>query len=161
MTLIVVDMHLSGIKYILVFYAITAPNIIFADYVQLLTRLIYLLVYHLLSTNLPPMAMVNTNIGQSIELWNLAKIHTNNLKYGSWNDSFTFKIAIFHYICSRINVLPKTKMKIFPTILKKSALNYYYSNISISAVVMNFDQICNFIRNYFEEVKFKQSVLLK
>ena len=40
-------------------------------------------------------------------------------------------------------------------------LDYYYSKISTSAVAMNFDQVCDFIRNYFEKAKYKQSILSK
>ncbi len=45
--------------------------------------------------------------------------------------------------------------------LKGLALDYYYSNISTSAVAMNFDQVCNSIRNYFEGAEYKRSVLSK
>ena len=45
--------------------------------------------------------------------------------------------------------------------LKGLALDYYYSNISTSAVALNFGQVCNSIRNYFEKAKYKQNILLK
>ena len=102
-----------------------------------------------------------TSLGHGRELSNLAKIYTNNKKYSDRNDSFIFKLAIFHNICLRADVLPETKMKAFPTMLKGLVLDYYYSNISIYAIVINFDQVCNSIKNYFEGVKYKQSVLLK
>ena len=52
-------------------------------------------------------------------------------------------------------------MKTFPTMLKGFALDYYYSDISTSAVALNFDQVCNSIRNYFEGAEYKRSVLSK
>lgn len=39
--------------------------------------------------------------------------------------------------------------------LKGLALDYFYSNISTSTIAINFNQVCNFIRDYFEAVKYK------
>lgn len=103
---------------------------------------------------------VTTSIGHSRELLNLAKININEVKYSGCNNSFTFKLATFHDICSRVNISPKPKMKVFSTMLKSLALNYYYSNITISDAI-NFDQVSNSIRNYFERVKYKQSISSK
>ena len=44
--------------------------------------------------------------------------------------------------------------------LKGLVLDYYYSNINTSGN-MNFDQLCNSIKNYFEGVVYKQNILLK
>lgn len=52
-------------------------------------------------------------------------------------------------------------MMVFSTILKKLALDYYYSNISTSAVALNFKQIRNYIRNYFKGAEYKRTVLSK
>lgn len=52
-------------------------------------------------------------------------------------------------------------MKIFSTIFKSLALDYYYLNISISTIAINLDQVYNFIKNYFKRVKYKQNVLFK
>ena len=112
------------------------------------------------NTGLLPAITVTTTIGHGRKLSNLAKIYTNKAKYSGRNDSFTFKLAIFHDICSRANVPPEAKIKAFSTMLKGLALDYYYSNISTSGT-MNFDQVCNSIRNYFERAEYKQSVLSK
>ena len=106
----------------------------------------------------PPSA---TSTSHGRELSNLAKMYTEEAKYSGRNDSFTFKLAIFHDICSRADVPREAKMKAFPTMLKGLALDYYYSNISTSTVAMNFDQVCNSIWNYFEGAEYKQSVLSK
>lgn len=37
-------------------------------------------------------------------------------------------------------------------------LNYYYLDISISDIGINFDPIYNLISDYFEKVKYKQSI---
>ncbi len=90
--------------------------------------------------------MITTSIGHSRELSNLAKIYTDEAKYSGRNNSFTFKLAIFHDICFSADVPPEAKMKVFPTMLKGLALDYYSSNIGISSTVMNSDQIRYLIR---------------
>ncbi len=94
----------------------------------------------------PPVATITTSIGHGRELSNLAKIYTDKAKYCDRNDSFTFKLAIFHDIYSRADVPPEAKMKVFPTMLKGPVLDNYSLNIGISGTVMNFDQTCYSIR---------------
>ncbi len=91
-------------------------------------------------------ATSTTSTGHGRELSNLAKIYTDDAKYSGRNDSFTFKLAIFHDICSRADVPTEAKMKAFPTMLKGLALDNYSSNIGISGTVMNSDQIRYSIR---------------
>lgn len=93
-------------------------------------------------------------ISYSKELLNLIKTYINKEKYNGYNNSFIFKLAIFHNIYLKANFLLKAKMKAFSTIFKSLALNYYYSNVSTNSAI-NFDQVCNFIRNYFENAKYK------
>lgn len=107
------------------------------------------------------MVTVTTNISHSRELSNLAKIYTDDAKYSSRNNSFTFKLASFYDIYSRADVLPKAKMKAFPIMFKGLALDYYYLNISTSIIIINFDQVFNSIRNYFERAEYKQSIFSK
>jgi hypothetical protein len=38
------------------------------------------------------------------ELANLAKLYTNEAKYNDENDSFSFKLTIFHDMCDRADV---------------------------------------------------------
>lgn len=118
-------------------------------------------IYHSQFANQPPAVIVTTSIIYSRRLSNLAKIYTNDIKYSGYNHSFTFKLAILNNICLRAYILLKIKMKVFSTMLKGLVLDHYYLNISINAVAMNFDQVCNSIMNYFEETKYKQSVFLK
>lgn len=138
-----VYVQLAGIKYTLIpyttpaFYTIPIFNATSVDNIQLLTEPIYLAVYYLLSANYLSTAMVTTSISHGKKLSDLAKIYTKDVKYSNSNDSFTFKLAIFYNICSKADVLSKTKMKAFFTMLKSLALDYYYSNISISVVAIN------------------------
>lgn len=97
--------------------------------------------------------MLTIKISQSKKLANLAKNYTNDTKYSGCNDSFTLELAIFHNIYLRPNVPPETKMKAFFTMLKDFMIDY--SNISTSVVALNFDQVYNSIRNYFEEAEYK------
>lgn len=125
------------------------------SHTQPLTGPAHLAVYPLLSTIDPPVTTITISIGYGRELSNLAKFYTDDIKYNSCNNSFTFKLAIFYNICVRANVLHEAKMKVFSTMLKGLALDYYYLNISTNTVTMNFDQVCISIRNYFKGAKYK------
>ena len=108
-----------------------------ANHTQLSTRSAYPAVYHSSSASHPHTATVTTSIGNNKELSNLAKIYTDDVKYSGHNDSFTFKLAIFHDTCLRAHVPSEAKMKAFSTILKGPALDNCLSNIGISGTVMN------------------------
>lgn len=54
----------------------------------------------------------------------------------------------------------KQKLKAISTIIKSFILNYYNSNININIIIVNFNQIYNFIQNYFKGVEYKQTVFL-
>ena len=69
--------------------------------------------------------------GYRRELSIIIKIYIEESKYGGNRDSFDFKLAIFHNIYRRINILYKAKAKAFPTILKGLALNFYYLNHTV------------------------------
>lgn len=97
----------------------------------------------------------------SKKLLNLATIYIDDTQYNGCNNSFTFKLAIFYNICLRTKILTEAKIKAFPILLKDLVLDYYYSNISISVITINFNQVYNSIRNYFEGAKYKQIFLLK
>ena len=104
---------------------------------------------------------ITTISDYSRELSNLAKMYTKESKYSGKNNSFTFKLAIFNDICSRADVPSEVRIKAFPTMLKGLALDYYYSNIGITSLTMNFDQVCYLIQTYFEGAKYKKSILSK
>lgn len=66
------------------------------------------------------------------------------MKYSNKNNSFIFKLTIFHDICARGDISHKMKFKAFPAILTGLALDHYYSNISISTTAM-FKKVCDLI----------------
>lgn len=47
----------------------------------------------------------------------LAKMYTEDAKYSGEEDSFTFKLSMFHDICNKADVLQEAKLKAFPTML--------------------------------------------
>ncbi len=96
------------------------------------------------------------------ELANLAKLYTNEAKYSDENDSFSFKLTIFHDMCDRTDVLQSAKLKAFSIMLKDLTLDYYYSNMFTSTVtVITFDEICFSMKNYFEDVEYRRDILFK
>jgi hypothetical protein len=94
------------------------------------------------------------------ELANLAKLYTNEAKYSDENNSFFFKLTIFHDMCDRVDVSQSAKLKAFSTMLKDLILDYYYSNIYIDIFII-FDEVCFSMKNYFEDVEYRQDILFK
>ena len=107
-----------------------------------------------------PASTTPITTGHGRELSNLAKMYTDETKYSGENDSFAFKLTIFHDICARADVPQEAKLKVFPTMLKGLALDYYYSNVSISGP-MTFDEVCWAMKSYFEGTEYRRSVLSK
>ena len=77
------------------------------------------------------------------------------------NDFFSFKLIIFHDICIKANLHQNFRLTMFFIMLKDFAFDYYYSNILNLKHVLNFDQICHIIKNYFENAEYKQIKLNK
>lgn len=65
---------------------------------------------------------------------------------------------IFYNIYAKANVPHNILLKAFPTMFTSLTLDYNYSNISINIVIM-FEEVCDLIPTYFEEVEYKRSVL--
>ena len=94
--------------------------------------------------NIPPLNMFQ-NIPLNMPIWNkptskgyrqelntIIKIYIKESKYGGNRDSFNFKLAIFHNIYGRVNILYKAKAKAFPMMLKGLVLNFFYLNNTIN-----------------------------
>ena len=81
-------------------------------------------------------------------------MYTNEERYSSENDNFTYKLTIFHDICARADVPQEAKSKAFPTMLKGLALDYYYSNLGMNGSLA-FDEICYAMRSYFEGAEYR------
>ena len=99
-------------------------------------------------TNYPPQPLPNNNTpsnqGYRQELANLAKMYTNKAKYSGKNNSFAFKLTIFHDICARIDVSQDILFKAFITMPTGLVLDYYYLNTSINTAA-TFDKVCESI----------------
>lgn len=122
-----------------------APHVISASYVKPANHthlsnigLIYI-VQNFLYTISPLAIIITTSTGYNKKLLNLAKIYTDDAKYSDYNNSFIFKLAMFHDICFKADILLEVKMNIFPIILKGLALNIYFLNIGISNIIINFE----------------------
>lgn len=72
------------------------------------------------------------------KLSNLVKNYINKVKYNNYNNSFTFKLAIFYDIYLKADISSKTIIKVFSIILKGLASDYYYLNSNTSNI-MNFN----------------------
>ena len=66
------------------------------------------------------------------ELSTIIKMYTEESKYKGNRDSFNFKLTIFYNICGCANILYKTKVKAFPTMLKGLVLDFFYLNNTIN-----------------------------
>ncbi|RKF57335.1 hypothetical protein OnM2_075012 [Erysiphe neolycopersici] len=64
---------------------------------------------------------------------------------------------IFNDNCSRAGVAQENFTKVFPTMLKGLAFDFYYANIS--SIPKTFDDICKLFRDYFEGEEYKRVVL--
>jgi negative regulator of genetic competence, sporulation and motility len=91
----------------------------------------------------------------------LTKLYTNETKYSEDNDNFSFKLIMFNDMCDRIDVSSEAKLKALLTMLKKLALNYYYSNVINNKASLTFDDVCVSIMSYFEDAEYKRSILNK
>ncbi len=95
------------------------------------------------------------------ELSILTKLYTNEAKYSDENDSFLYKLIIFHDMCDRADIFHLIKLKVFFIMLKGLTLDYYYENMITSITSSTFDEICFQIKSYFEDVEYKKSLLSK
>lgn len=102
-----------------------------------------------------------TLFGYGKKFSNFAKMYIEESKYIRENNSFNFELTIFNNINNRADILFKVCMKAFSTILKAFILDYYYSNIGITSLTMNFDQVYYLIRVYFKGAKYKRNILSK
>lgn len=107
----------SGTKSLLTAYTLLSKRSTFAAYITL--------------------AILNISISYSRKLSNFVKIYSDNAKYSGYNNNFIFKLMIFHDICFKADISPKTKMKAFSIMFQGLTLDYYYLNINISAIAIN------------------------
>lgn len=109
----------------------------------------------------PPLPPETAYRSYGKELANLTKMYTDEAKYSGENDSFVYKLTIFHDICYRADVPDEAKLKAFPTMLKGPALDYYYSNVTSNRLPVTFDGVCYAMHTYFEGEEYRRSILVK
>ena len=107
----------------------------------------------------PGVGTISGVSGYGKELANLVKMYNEEAKYSGEDDSFSYKLTIFNDICDRADIPYQVRLKAFPTMLKGLALDYYYSNISLTNAMMTFDNACFLMRTYFEGAEYKRGIL--
>ena len=88
-------------------------------------------------------------------------MYSDEAKYSGENDSWNFKLIIFHDMCVKAEVLETVKLMTFSIMFKNFVLNYYYSNITVWKSALSFVQACVSINSYFEGAEYKRNVLIK
>lgn len=86
----------------------------------------------------------------------MAKIYTEEQKYGGTNESLDFKLKIFYDICRRADIPQKAYSNALPTMLKGLALDIYYMNELSN---MSFQNSIEHLRNYFQGPEFHRKNL--
>ncbi|KAG9244629.1 hypothetical protein BJ878DRAFT_479973 [Calycina marina] len=86
------------------------------------------------------------------EIASVAKLYTEEQKYGGGDDSFEYKSTIFVDICSRSGLPDVGYMAAFPTMLKGIALSHYYSS---NLGGRSYENACTHMSNFFEGDEFK------
>jgi hypothetical protein len=96
------------------------------------------------------------NYGKEIRI--VAKMYTEEQKYGGIDKSFDYKLKIFYDICKRARLPNTAYIDAFPTMLKGLAQDHFYNhNLSERP----FDQVCTHLRNFFEGPGYYQKNLDK
>ena len=99
------------------------------------------------SRNISPTPASQLPINYSKEVATIAKVYTDEQKYGGTDDSFDFKLVIFQDICNRSGLPPENYMMAFPIMLKGFAQSHYY-NCGLS--MKSYDVACIHMRSFFE-----------
>ena len=64
-------------------------------------------------------------------------------------------------MCVKAEMLETVKLMTFSIMFKNFVLNYYYSNVVVQRLALNFVQTCVLINVYFENAEYKRNVLIK
>ena len=95
------------------------------------------------------------------EIEKMIKMYIDEVKYNDENDSFSFKLIMFHDICRRAELSLEIKIDAFFIMLKDLTLDYYYAHFAISSDRAIFDDVCFVMKSYFENAEHKRNVLTK
>ncbi|RKF74206.1 hypothetical protein GcM1_240023 [Golovinomyces cichoracearum] len=107
--------------------------------------------------NPSPLISSNENLtGFGKEIANMAKIYTEEQKYGGTNESLDFKLKFFYDICSRADIPQKAYSNALQTLLKGLALDIYFMN-ELSNI--SFQNAIEHLRNYFQGPEFHRKNL--
>ena len=89
----------------------------------------------------------------------MIKLYIDKAKYSGEKDNFDYKLTIFLDLCSKANVLQDGLSQAYSTMLRRLALNHYYTNLKNNPLSVSFNQLCNATRNYFKGPEYKRGIL--
>ena len=82
------------------------------------------------------------------------------MKYSKNNDNFVHKLSIFHHFCDKSDISYEARSKIFSSMFKGFAFDYYLANVNMLKHV-SLDQLCTFICTHFEKPTNVKNNLIK
>ena len=85
---------------------------------------------------------------------NLTKVYIDEMKYEKLNDSFHYKLIIYHDTCRRVEVFNEIKTLNFFIMLKDSALKYHYAQMNRIDTNVFFEIMCKKMIDQFEEFEY-------
>ena len=93
------------------------------------------------------------------EIANLAKMYTDQLRYGAEGDSFSYKLRIFYDMCNRADVPQEAYLKAFLTMLKGLPLNQFFNSMASKAYSNSFQDTIKHMSSFFEGPGFQRRAL--
>ena len=83
-----------------------------------------------------------TSFNYDRQMTNLTKVYIIEMKYERLNDSFHYKLIIYHDTCRRVEVSNEVKTLSFSTMLKNNVLKYHYMQMSRIEANITFEIMC-------------------
>jgi hypothetical protein len=93
-------------------------------------------------------------------LINLTKMYTDEQKYGGEMDSFVFKYNVFKDMCARAGIHDTLYVRAFPTMLKGTALNHYFTCI-LDPTINTIAKMSQAIQSHFKGPEYQRNNLTK
>ena len=96
-------------------------------------------------------------MGNSRELGALAKLYSDEWKYGGSHDIFDYCLQVFRDQCPKAGITPAAYATAFSIMLKGQAARYYFRELTGKG--LSFDQMTSAIRTKFETEEHRQRLL--
>ena len=95
------------------------------------------------------------------QMTNLAKVYIDEMKYERLDDSFHYKLIIYHDTCQRVGVSNEVKTLSFSTMLKNDALKYHYMQMNRIKTNVTFEIMCKKMTDQFERSEYSRTNFIK